>query len=80
MLATNASEVGLSAVLSQKYCVEEHVVAYASRVLHRAEKKYSTTEKEAFAVVWAVTNFSLYLCGRQFTLWTDHFPLQWLRS
>ena len=61
MLATDAIEVGLSAVWSQKYCGEQHVVAYASRVLHRAEKNYITTEKKVLAVVSAATNFSLYL-------------------
>ena len=61
MLATDASEVGVSAVWSQKYCGEQHVVAYESRVLNRAEKNYITTEKKVLAVVSTVTNFISYL-------------------
>ena len=72
ILATDASEKRLGAVLSQKYDGKEH----ASRVLHKAEKICSTTVKEALAFVWAVTHYCPYLYGRPFILFTDHCPLQ----
>lgn len=45
-LQTNASSVGLGAVLTQESEGVEHVIAFASRALSEAEKKYSTTEQE----------------------------------
>lgn len=65
-LATDALEFGLGAVLSQKQDGEEKVIAYASRSLHKAEKTYSTIEKEALGLVRAVAHFRQYLYGRKF--------------
>ena len=75
-LITDASNVGLGAVLVQEHHGETKVVCYASRSLTETEKKYSTTEKEGLAVVWACEKFHLYLYGINFELLTDHKPLE----
>ncbi|KAF6210122.1 hypothetical protein GE061_015878 [Apolygus lucorum] len=74
-LATDASGVAVGAILSQDTPEGSRPVAYASRTLNPAERKYSTTERELLAVVWAVTHFQSYLLGRRFQLETDHTAL-----
>ena len=56
------------------------MISYASRSLSDREKVYSTTEKEALAIIFAVSHYRVYLLGREFTLVTDHSALQWLQS
>lgn len=44
-VATDASDYAIEAVLSQGTVGNDRPVAYASRVLNRAEQNYNTTEK-----------------------------------
>ncbi|XP_071493976.1 uncharacterized protein [Diadema antillarum] len=80
ILRTDASNVGLGAVLLQTHQDERFPVSYASRKLLRREQAYSTIERECLAVVWAVKKFEPYLYGRQFVLETDHHPLVYMNK
>lgn len=79
-LATDASDKGIAAVLSQKQDGKERVISYFSRQLKNAEKNYSITEKEAMAVVKAIDHFRPSLFGRRFTVITDHQALVYLQA
>ena len=61
---TDASEIGLGAVISQIQNEQEHVIAYASRSLNKAERRYDAHKLEFLALKWAVTDrFHEYLYG-----------------
>ncbi|GBM53789.1 hypothetical protein AVEN_180441-1 [Araneus ventricosus] len=60
-IRTDTSSYALGAVLTQGEGPEEHVIEYASRLLIPAEQNYSTTEREALAVVWALEKFRGYV-------------------
>ena len=74
---TDASDVGLGAVLSQVQDGEERVLCYASRSLLRPERNYCVTRRELLAVIFAVRKFKAYL-GGEVRLRTDHHALMWL--
>ena len=79
-LITDASPVGLGAVLTQEQNGEDRVICYASRSLSEVEKRYSQTEREALGIVWACERFHMYLYGIDFELLTDHKPLEFIYS
>lgn len=72
VLACDASQYGIGAVLSHVIDNEERPVAYISRTLSAAEKNYSQIEKEALAIIFAVKKLHSYLYG---VIESDHQPL-----
>ena len=65
-IVANASPVGK----------EGKVVSYASKSLTDTEKRYSQTERENLAIVWAIKHQYIYLFGHQFTVVTDANALE----
>ena len=84
ILETDASHVGLGAVLSQDQESELKVIVYASRRLRPSEKNprnYSSMKLELLALKWAVTEkFRTYLLGSKFEVFTDNKPLKYLQT
>ena len=72
----DTSPFSIGAILSQILADgSEHPVAYASRSLSPAKRNYSHLDKEALAIIFGIGKFHQYICGRKFTLYTDHKPL-----
>ena len=80
VLRTDASDVGIGAVLLQEHEGELFPVSYASRKLLPRERNYSVIERECLGLVWAVQKFYVYLYGKEFILQTDHEPLVYLNK
>lgn len=72
---TDASIEAVGAVLAQDKDGLERVVVYASQSLSATEKRWSTFDRELWAVVWAVRQFRHYIGAAAFTIITDHKPL-----
>ena len=76
---TNASDIAVGAMLAQNPTGKiDQPIAYASRLLSKAEKNYTTTEKEALEMVYAVNKFRHYLLSNRFIFYVDHLALQYL--
>ena len=76
-LQVDASSQGLGAALMQNDQQGRlKQVAYTSKSLTDAEKRYSNTEHELLAVVFGCIRFHHYLYARKFECHSDHTPLE----
>ena len=78
-LHTNASVLGLGAVLYQVYNGVGKVISYASRSLTKSETKYPVHKLEFLCLKWAITEqFHEYLYGNTFDVYADNNPLTYV--
>lgn len=70
VVQTDASDLGLGAVLLQEYDGVLYLLAFASRSLLPTEKNYSAMEKECLAIVFALRKFDVYLDWTKFVVQT----------
>jgi len=78
VVRSDASNIGLGAVLLQYDDDTPYPIAYASRKLTSAEQNYSTIERECLGIIFAINKFRYYLLGSEFILEIDHKPLIYL--
>lgn len=78
VLETDASDYAVGAILSVRRGDQNLPVEFASHVLSEVQRRWPTREKEAYAIVWALSKFDYYLRGRRAMVFTDHKSLEWL--
>ena len=71
----DASDTAVGAVLQQDIGGQWCPIAYFSKQLQAAQKRYSTFDRELLAIYQAIRHFRHFVEGRQFTVLTDHKPL-----
>jgi len=72
----DVSGLAIGGMLSQ----QNHLVAYFNEKLNDARQRYSTYDKEFYAVVEALYYWRHYLLPQEFVLYLDHEALKYLNS
>nr|CAN69880.1 hypothetical protein VITISV_017361 [Vitis vinifera] len=78
LLAKDANDFAIGAVLGQREDGKPYVIYYASKTLNEAQRNYTTTKKELLAVVFALDKFCAYLVGSFIIVFTNHSALKYL--
>jgi hypothetical protein len=81
---TDASDYGISAYVCQRCRIngeeKEFAIGYYSRALTPQEQRWTTIEKECYAIVATFKKFDYLLRDISFTLYTDHRNLTFLKT
>jgi transposase InsO family protein len=79
-LHTDASDYGIGAYLFQVIDGKDQPIAFMSKSLSGAELRWSTIEKECYAIVYALKKFEYLIRDTHFTLRTDHRNLLYVNT
>ncbi|CAM5176870.1 unnamed protein product [Eretmochelys imbricata] len=81
VITTDASEHGVGAVLMQEGPDQQfHPVVFLSKKLSERESDWSVSEKECYAIVYALEKLHPYIWGWRFHVQTDQAALKWLHT
>jgi hypothetical protein len=75
-LECDVSGLGIGGVLSQ----ERHPVDYFSEKLNDAKLRYSTYDKEFYAIIHSLWHWHHYLLPHEFVIYSDHEAFRYLQS
>ena len=70
-IETDASDYALSAVITQS----GHPAVFHSETFNDTVRRYSTYEKELYAILQALKQWRHYILGKETTILTDHKAL-----
>nr|GFA96133.1 reverse transcriptase domain-containing protein [Tanacetum cinerariifolium] len=74
----DANDFAIGAVMGKRQEKHFRPIHYASKTMTEADSKYTITEKEMLAVVYAFKKFRSYLIMNKSIVYTDHFALKYL--
>lgn len=85
VLETDASAHTVAGVLSVRKengegKEELQPVEFVSKTLNDTQTRWSTTEREAYAIIYALLKFDPVIRGRNIRVYTDHKSLEWLKK
>ncbi|MEZ4977668.1 MAG: reverse transcriptase family protein, partial [Chitinophagales bacterium] len=78
LLQADASKFGVGCCLSQVFNNQEKPIGYASCKLTDTQIRWSTIEREAYAIIFGLKKFDNIVYGRQIQIMSDHNPLAYL--
>lgn len=79
-LMTDASDYGIGGYLFQRVDGVDQPIAFISKSLTETQLRWSTIQKEAYAIFFSCTKLSRLIRDRKFTILTDHANLQFLKN
>ncbi|GJT46903.1 putative nucleotidyltransferase, ribonuclease H [Tanacetum coccineum] len=74
----DTSDYAIRAILGQRIDKHFKPIYYASKTMNEVQEKYTTTEKELLAVLFAFDKFHQYLVLSNTIVFTDHSALRYL--